>query len=49
MKFSALLFAMLLECLALNSRAAEIVAGAEVAPLVAWADHCLLLFCGQND
>jgi hypothetical protein len=49
MKFSSLFFAVLLECLALNSQAAEIAVGAEVAPLVAWADHCVLLFCNQND
>jgi hypothetical protein len=50
MKLSSLLFAVLLECLALNSQAAEISVGAEVAPLVAWADHCVwLLFCSQND
>jgi len=49
MKFSSLFFAVLLECLTLNSQAAEIVVGAEVAPLVAWADHCVLLFCNQNN
>jgi hypothetical protein len=35
------LFAVLLECLALNSQATEISVGAEVAPLVAWADQCV--------
>jgi hypothetical protein len=49
MKFSSLFFAVLLECLAFNSQAAEIAVGADVAPLVAWADHCVLLFCNQND
>jgi hypothetical protein len=50
MKLSALLFAVLLECLALNSRAAEISFGAEVAPLVVWADNCVwLLFCSLGD
>jgi len=43
MKFTSLLFAVLLECLALNSRAAEIYVGAEVAPLVVWADQCVWL------
>lgn len=49
MKLSSLIIAVLLETLAPNGHAAEIIAGAEVAPLVAWADHCLLLFCSQND
>jgi hypothetical protein len=50
MKLSALLFAVLLECLAFNSRAAQISVGAEVAPLVAWADNCVwLLFCSLGD
>jgi hypothetical protein len=50
MKFSSLFFAVLLECLALNSRAAEISVGAEVAPLDVWADQCVwLLFCTQGD
>jgi hypothetical protein len=50
MKLSSLLFAALLECLALNSRAAEISVGAEVAPLVVWADNCVwLLFCSLGD
>jgi hypothetical protein len=50
MKLSPLLFAVLLECLTLNSRAAEISVGAEVAPLVVWADQCVwLLFCTQGD
>ena len=43
MKVSSLLFAVLLECLALNSRAAEIYVGAEAAPLVVWADQCVWL------
>jgi hypothetical protein len=50
MKLPSLLFAVLLECLALNTRAAEIYVGAEVAPLVVWADQCVwLLFCTQGD
>jgi hypothetical protein len=50
MKPSSLLFAVLLECLVLNSRAAEISVGAEAAPLVVWADQCVwLLFCTQGD
>lgn len=44
------MFAVLLECLALDSRAAEISVGAEVAPLVVWADQCVLLIdCRQED
>ena len=50
MKLTSLLFAVLLECLALNSKAAEISVGAEAAPLVVWADQCVwLLFCTQGD
>ncbi|MGC2048414.1 MAG: hypothetical protein WA635_07375 [Gallionella sp.] len=49
MKLSSLLFAVLLECLALNSQAAEISAGAEVSPLIVWADQCVwLIFCSQE-
>ena len=43
MKLSSLLFAVLLECLALNTQAAEISVGAEVAPLVVWADQFVWL------
>jgi hypothetical protein len=43
MKLISLLFAVLLECLALDSQAAEISVGAEVAPLVVWADQCVWL------
>ena len=43
MKLSSLLFAVLLECLALNTQAAEISVGAEIAPLVVWADQCVWL------
>jgi hypothetical protein len=43
MKSTSLLFAVLLECLTLNSQAAEISVGAEVSPLVAWADQCVWL------
>ena len=50
MKLLPLLFAVLLECLALNSKAAEISVGAEAAPLVVWADQCVwLLFCSLGD
>jgi hypothetical protein len=50
MKLSALLFSVLLECVAFNSRAAEISVGAEVAPLVVWADQCVwLFFCSLGD
>jgi hypothetical protein len=50
MKLTSVLFAVLLECLASNSKAAGIFVGAEVAPLVAWADNCVwLFFCTQND
>jgi len=50
MKLSTLLFAMALGILTSNSRAAEIYAGAEVAPLVVWAENCVwLLFCTQGD
>jgi len=50
MKLSSLILAALLECLSLNSRAAEISVGAEIAPLVVWADQCvLLLFCSMGD
>lgn len=49
MKLSSLLFAVL-GCLALNSRAVEFSVGAEVAPLVVWADNCVwLLFCSLGD
>lgn len=43
MKSTSLLFAVLLGCLALNSRSAEISVGAEVSPLAVWADQCVLL------
>jgi hypothetical protein len=50
MKLSSLWFAVLLECLALRSQAAEISVGAEVAPLVVWADQCVwLIYCSQED
>jgi hypothetical protein len=46
----SLLIAVLLECLALNSRAADISVGAEAAPLVVWADNCVwLFFCSLGD
>jgi hypothetical protein len=50
MKISSLLFAVLLGCLALNCRAVEFSVGAEVAPLVVWADNCVWVFyCTQDD
>jgi hypothetical protein len=50
MKLTSLLFAVLLECLTLNSRAIEVSVGAEVSPLIAWADNCVwLIFCTQGD